>query len=876
MLGMHSALASRPRSRALWLVVLALSSSTACNFLSVAHPPRLPPTTTTLRPPTENPGPIADVDLTFDESGVPHVRAESEEDLAYGLGFAHGRDRAFQIDVLRHAAHGELTALFGEDFLGTDGQLRLLTYRLAEQEQMLSVRDLALATAYANGVNAGARHAGPSSEMRLLRRSFEPFTVTDVLAICRLQAWGLSADFEAELLRERALRRLPPDDPRRAELVRGVPSLGVPIVPSGRATGAPTDVGGPKDDGSAPPEETPELEPPNLDDELPLTPLVPSGAPSQTQSPRTTDSPTARAVLDLLGLTTRGASNAWVVEGARTKEGVPVVVNDPHLRHQAPSVFYLAHLAGKDFDVVGATFPGVPAVVIGHSRSLAWGMTTSLADTQDVVRIERDPQRTDRYIVDGKPRAFGRWVQRFEQDGEVLQSQVWRTTIFGPVLPPAFDYLTEPGVTYALLWAGFDPSIQSENISGFWDLARARSLDEARAALEKVGTPSQNVVIGVKDGDIGYHLMGKIPRRQNAAPVDRPRDGRASDAGWSGYLAMSEKPSLTNPPEGYIVTANQRVVDDGAYSSALGVRGLAPYRALRIHERLSVLLSDLAQAEGKKPDAATLTEVQQDVVSVEARRLAPHFARTCPSEVTGHPKDRVVAYCSALQQFDHSFDVSNAGALAFVWTHEALVVEILATHLGTDLALLMKDDPATLLAIEDAILREAAGEEPVLLDDLRTSEREGLAGFMARAAPIALDRLSDEDSSAPFDWRWGRVHTLAFKSPLAELPLVGGVFQTSPAPEAGHRSTIRAEGGTPVRTGAVFRMAVVVGDTPKGHMILDLGQSGHVGHPNAVDMRGDWSTGKLREMHTAKEKIPVAARLILEPRAKEQAPVPGT
>jgi acyl-homoserine lactone acylase PvdQ len=193
-------------------------------------------------------------------------------------------------------------------------------------------------------------------------------------------------------------------------------------------------------------------------------------------------------------------------------------------------------------------------------------------------------------------------------------------------------------------------------------------------------------------------------------------------------------------------------------------------------------------------------------------------------------------------------------------------VEILATHLGTDLALLLKDDPATLLAIEDAILREHAGEAPVLLDDLRTPEREGLAGFLARAAPLALDKLADEDSSSPYDWRWGRVHTLAFKSPLAELPVVGNVFQTTPSAEAGWRTTVRAESGIPVRAGAVFRMSVVVGEKPSGRMILDLGQSGHVGHPNAVDMRGDWATGTLRPMPIAKDKIPVRARLILEPR----------
>jgi penicillin amidase len=801
-------------------VTLCLAATLGCGvWLRSHHPPPADPALSVgvERIPNDR------IEILLDQDGVPTVYAEDEAGLVYGLGFMHGRDRAFQIRVLRAAALGRLTELFGERALDADRQLRILTYRLDEAAAAVSDEDRRLIERYLDGLDEGARHAGKTAEQSLLGDAWERLEIRDVVAIARLQSWNLSKDMDAELARSRLVARLPVGDARLKALLIDVPDDGAAIVSRHQDTA------------------------PELPDAPPL-PSKPTSAVPDSGADR------AEAFLASLGLERHGASNAWAVHGSRTESGKPILCNDPHLAHRAPGVFYLARMVTHNgrVDVTGGTFPGLPAVLIGHNQRVAWSMTTSFADTQDLVRVSVDPEDPRRYSVDGESKQMRSRTERFMAGDRELGSEELLGTVFGPILPSVWDSRKEPGNVYALMWSGFDGQASARQFTSFWDLARSRGIGQARAALEGVNA-TQSTLLATVDGDIGFHLMGTIPVRARAERLDLPRDGRSAAAGWSGNLTAEDKPSATNPELGYLVTANQRIAVDERARSRLGGYGATSHRARRITERLKAVL------DSGKANRESLKSIQLDSVSLEARDLAPVFARRCPTSARGHPPGRVRDFCESLKAFDGDFD-TDAPSLPFEFLLRALQAEVISLHAGDDIAAQIRGYPFITEAVEDAILMEDKGGRSPLFDDRRTPEHDGLDAFLQRAAARALDEMKDRDRLGRAGWRWGAAHTLSLKSPLAAAPLVGGSFATPPLEIGGNRKAPRADAGTPVTHGAVLRMAVEMTDPPTAGFILDFGQSGHARHADFGGMTERWNRAELIDLGGDYEAVKKRAR----------------
>ncbi len=758
----------------------------ASGCLARYAPPRLDPKTPLT---LELKGPEARVDIVLDARGIPHVFGQSEADLAFGLGFMHGRDRTFQVAVMKHAARGRLTELFGADGLPLDQQLRILSYRLPEAYAALSARDHTTLEAYAKGVNAGAAHAGPPAELALLDVPFGEFTAEDSFAIMRLQSWTLSGDHRDELARAQLLARLPPGDQRISLFDAPIWTGGVPIV---------------------------------------------SGAPVTQASPRVSPAVAKLTVNELpaaaaelahsLGLDQLGASNSWAVHGARTESGVPVLCNDPHLSHELPSVFYLAHLEHPDFTGVGVTFAGIPAVLIGHTRSLAWGMTVSYADSQDLFRLQVTGDGNG-YVVDGVTVPFERLEQRFKlgrkPDAEV-KTETWLGTRFGPVLPES-----TVRERYAVSWPAFEVGGSNvASISGFWDFLRAKNVEEATSAIERFQVAGQNVAMAFTDGTIAYRLATYAPQRPEGVTGRVPRDGSRSVE--TRLLKQTEKPSLTNPSKGFLVAANQRVIgDDDPHVGSVGTSGVPAHRARRIHERLEALLG------AKKATPDELLAIQQDIVSLEARDLVPVLGAACPSSTPRHEADQVKAFCAALRGFDGVFSTESLGALPFVSTLAALRAQVVRSVGFEEPKSLARSFPVT-NAVHLALL--SGGRSPLF--------GQGLESMMTAAVDDALDDVIARTGKRPSDWRWGAVHTLQFKGVLARAPLVGGFFTGPVTEQAGHGNTIRAESGLPVDHGAAMRMVVELSTPPRARFTIDTGQSGAPKEPHALDQFPAWTSGQ--------------------------------
>lgn len=752
----------------------------ACHPLSLYAPPELP----TGAPLQLESAVKGKVEVLIDGRGVPHIYAGTIPDAVYGLGFMHGRDRLFQVMLLQHASQGRLTELFGDELLATDRRLRLTAWGLDAQLAALGEDDRRILDAYAAGLTAGGQHAGQSAELALLKLQPPHFSARDALSILRLQAWQLAVDHLDELVRHRLLQQLGPDDPRRALFELPVPTGGVSITGAG--------------DGPAP--------------------------------------------LSMSGRDGHPGSNSWALDAAHTASGHAVLLNDPHLGHMAPGVFYLAHLETPGFSVAGATLPGAPLVVIGFGKHVAWGMTTSFADAQDLMLMKNAPGRDDAYLLDGEVVPYELVEQKFVLKGETRVEQ-WRGTRFGPLLPDGYPgaRAAEP---MALAWGAMQPgALNAELITGFFALAAAATPDDASAAVEKIRGSGQNVLLAFTDGSIAYRLAAFAPLRGAGENGRLPRDGSKSASAFSAFMPGSERPQVTAPATGYLVAANQRVIGDAdPRVGSIGQFAVPPSRARRIHERLDALLA------AGKPTVEELLAVQQDTISPEARDLVGPLGKLCPQGLPG--------FCGALSRFDGNFSKDSLTALPFVMFVDALNLEVVRS-LG------VSDDALARPVSSTLTLRNAVGS--ALLDGRpQTLVTPAIAERAARAANAELEEKLGSD---PARWRYGKLHVLQPKGQLSKAPLFGGFFEAEPHEEGGDGSAIRAEDGLPVTHGACLRMAVELSDPPVGRITLDTGQSGHPRDPHWMDQYADWSNGTPPKLPTARAEVEAAtvARIELLP-----------
>lgn len=782
--------------------------------------------------------PAASVESFVDEDGIPHIFGESETDVAYAQGFFHAKDRLWQIVTQRAGIFGRLTEILGEDSLESDRQARMIVYKIEEQFANISERDRALLDAYAQGVNAGAAYVGPTAEMRLLGVDFEPYEAIHALGIARFFGWALSTGMYSEIARD-IVRNYPMDESARAALLEGVDSLGAPVVRAEEHSG--------------------ELMPRPLQPEA----LAPYSGSASIHGPiRRAPIQRKKTYFEELSqlMLQRGSSNVWAVSGEHTESGHAQLAHDPHLRHSAPGLFYVVDLETEEFKVTGGSVPGAPGVLIGHGRHVAWGTPVSTVDVQDLVRIAPFDGRDDLYLLDGQPREYETVVQEYRlhpDDEEPLFKEEWKVTVFGPVLSDVWTFLTG-GQQYALMWPGHDPlSDEGRIVSSLMDLGKATNVEEATAAVQGLTSPAITIAMAFTDGTIAYRLSGDIPVRISDEPVGYPRDGRFSKAGWSGFLPAEMKPQLTNPARGYLVAANQPVVDpDGPQAHIIGQDGSSAYRARRINDRLEALL------ENGTASRQDIFDIQQDVTSAEAQVLAPILARHCPESVPNVDAAILDTLCTALMEFDGTFDVDSQGAVVYTRVLYELSEMILDLHAPT--AWFALGSGAFSSATYRAIVAEDQGMASPLFDFPFTEGHDGLAPFYADVIPRVLESIVADYGSDPANWRWGNMHTFSARSAgLSAVPVVGLLWTNPPTEQSGCRTCVRAERGDvethDIISGAVFRIDAEMSTPPDVGVIMQTGQSGHFGHRHSFDFHERWSRGETIKAAQTKEQAGAGA-----------------
>lgn len=681
----------------------------------------------------------ADVEVLRDAQGVPHVYADTAEDLFRAQGYVHAQDRFFEMDLRRHITAGRLSELVGADeaALQADVVVRTLGWRrTAEAElELLDDDTVAYLEAYAEGVNAYVGESSPGElslaytvlGLQLPEAEIEPWTPVDSVSWLKALAWDLRSNYSDELGRGLLLAR--GETPARvAQLYPDYPADNPVIVPDELLGQAPT--------ARAVPRPPPDAE----------RVLADTLARLQQAGP-------------LLAGTTEGlGSNSWVVSGEHTESGAPLLANDPHLAPSSPSTWHQVGLHCRQvddacpFDVAGFSFSGMPGVFVGRNADVAWGLTTLYADHTDFVLekvvdggYERDgqvlPLRTREEVVEvagGEPVTV---TVRETDAGPLLSDVLEPLGTVGRAMPvPPGAPPRGTGYAVSLRWTATEPG---RTMDAVFAIDRARSAEEVVAGARLLDVPGQNIVFAEQGegGSIGYVVPSRIPvRGQGDGTVPVP--GWSSAYGWTGYLPAESLPLVVDPDRGWMATANNRVTRTGT-GPYLGADTDQGYRAARIEAALAALV----QRGGVSADE--MAALQRDDVNPFAETLVPYLLDV---EGVDEFTDDGVAL---LEDWDGSQPAGSAAAAYF----NAVWAELLVATFHDELpAELRPDGGSRWFSAVDGLLRDP--DDP-WWDDLRTVDVvESRDEILRQALVAARLRLTREIAKDPGRWSWGAVHTL--------------------------------------------------------------------------------------------------------------------
>ena len=729
------------------------------------------------------PGLGATVTVTRDRHGIPRIQADSLRDGWYGLGFVHAQDRLWQMEAMRRLGSGRLAEVVGPKALASDRFFRLLSLgRLAEaQVARLKPETREALDAYAAGVNGwlATRGGALPPTFLVLRFAPEAWRPADSLIWAKLMAMRLSGNWRDELLRARLSARL--SEAQLSTLWPSYPDDG-PITVA-RADEPGTDA---------------------------LLERLAAALPDVVKAPG-------------------GMSNAWAVTGARTPSGRPLLANDPHLGLDTPILWYLARIHTPQWQGAGATVPGVPLVVLGHNGRIAWGITSTHSDQQDLFIERLDPADPNRYLTPEGSRLFSVRKETIRVRGEDDQILTVRESRHGPVLSdlvPVEKTVGGPGTVVALAAAYLDPEDRTPDAT--MGLNHARDWTSALAALESFHAPQQNITYADVDGNIGFVAPGRVPVRRSGRGW-MPAPGWTGEADWIGHIPFDQLPRVLNPPSGVLVNANNRITPKD-YPHFITDDWARPYRAQRIRDVIG------AEAPHGPDDAQRL---QMDAVSLMARDLMALLGEARPASAGGKRALQM------LREWDGAMARDRPEPLLFTaWLRE-LNRRVYADELGS-----LMDD---YWRLRPHVIKRIWDRDRAWCDDPRTLRAEGCEGLAA----AALDRVVAEGSGTHgpdlASWRWGQVHRFRLSHRiLGQIPVIGGLLDSFVETDGGQFTVNR--GGMRVGRdkdpyahvhGSGLRAVYDLADLSKSRFIIATGQSGNPLSAHFDDLAKKWSDGGM-------------------------------
>jgi penicillin amidase len=754
-------------------------------------------------------GLLGPVNITFDRWGVPHIRAQaSDMDVFFAQGYVHARDRLFQMELGRRAAQGRLSEILGSGAIEQDRFFRTWGFYRAAQASLPNHAEFTRRAleAYAAGVNQFMREGNLPFAFALLGFTPEPWTPADTVAWGKLQSYDLGQVWQDEIDNTFILSKVGVEgfNNLRADYPQDWPTILQPGDLRSVDERAGNDSSVVKRGGNLGVDAEP------MGSEVPRHTLLP-----QTLLVALQGVARFSERLSIAPQNPDQGSNNWVLSGARTTTGKPMLANDPHLRLQNPALWYIADLRGPSYHAIGATIPGVPGVFLGRNDRVAWGATNVRPDVMDlfVLDLEGQSYRTPTGLVPLRLRQ-----ETIQVRGGNSVTLTVRESEYGPIISDLGQAFLRPGLTagtaiatagqaVAVRWTGLEP--QDTTLDAYLGMNRARNAEEFRQALRRYVAPMQNFVYADVEGNIGYFAPGWIPIRD--------WDGRfpasaSKGQQWKGYVAFERLPQVANPREGFVSSANNRVLPHGGPDISSYTTEV--FRAQRIRELI------LATPKASLEDMARW---QGDTYSLIAREMLPGLLALQPQSEAARRLQ------NAVRGWDLRAELDSVGATAFAFYYREI-----SRMLEDELGLRYPPVPYTFVK--------------TLREDGRWCKNasagiQNCAQFMAQALEKAGAELERRLGPDPSQWRWERLHQATLNSTLASTPLIGGLFnRTIPTPGSMHTVNVaNYNQDTFLHTsGASLRTLFDLADLDKSLIVYPMGQSADVFSPHFDDLLWLW------------------------------------
>lgn len=736
--------------------------------------------------------------LSRDKQGVTHIHGSTDTDAFFALGYAHAQDRLWQLEVQKRTAQGRLSEIFGKESVSQDIWFRTLgLYQSASKSwDSLSPEAQTALQSYAAGINAWLE-SKPVLPLEFLLLDIEPelWHVHDSLAWIKVFALNLSDSYRQEITRFLATQML--TEEQLATVFHTYPS------------------------------------------DAPVTVMDLSRKNKQY----------GRGLIQLLALQKSledelkiggrfVGSNAWVVSAKYSEEGQTILANDPHLGLQIPSLWYAASLKGNRLDVSGMTLVGLPIVIFGRNQNIAWGGTAMMTDSQDLYFERINPDNPSHYLTNEGWKSF---EVRQEKIGvradfpsslraalKPVEIDV-RTTIRGPVISDVVNVFSQP---VSLEWTAL--SNQDTTFEGFYRLNYANNWNSFNAALSLHVSPNLNMLFSDKSGNIGYLGIGSIPiRKKGTGSVPVP--GWNSDYGWSGFVSADEWPQVFNPSQGYIVNANNKVVDEH-YPYFISHNWAPPARATRITQLLEEKI-----ASGSAFSLADMGRIQADTLNLPAQKLIPVLTALTPQ----NEKQRQAINYLSKWNGDMRRD-SNAASIFTVWMRflrQSLFADELTGQWGK------LQEKNLLTSVSNGVTLEnihfaLTSSSDNWCDNILSQEIESCEFILLESLDESIRQLTKLQGSDLSEWSWGDIHGTAYHHlPFSRMKLLDEIFERKIS-NGGDNNTVNVSSSSFDQSegylqtfGAGFRQIIGLNGQQTKHLLMNsTGQSGNVLSSHYDDM----------------------------------------
>ncbi|MDZ5474516.1 penicillin acylase family protein [Bacillus sp. 31A1R] len=693
------------------------------------------------------------VEVIRDTHGVPHIKAASERDLFIAQGYVQAQDRLFQMDLSRRQASGRLSEVVGEAAVDRDKYFRTLGLRRAAELSLKQYSGVPLQSLewFAEGVNQYINELRDSGkwpiEFKLMGYEPEDWTPVDSLTIGKFMGFDLGGHWEDQAFRHYLLQNFPEE--KAYDLFPSYPK-DAPFI----------------------------LSKEELDVEASFASAV---IPHEFNG-----------------------SNNWVVSGEKTASGKPLLADDPHLSLATPSIWYQMQLEAPTFNVSGVIFAGIPGIILGHNEHIAWGVTNTGPDVQDLYIEKRNPENKDEFLYNDEWEKAQIVKEPIKvKDKPTIDYEV-TITRHGPVVS---EFAADSGkdTVLSLQWTALQASNELEAVL---NMNKAKNWDEFEKALEQFHTPTQNFVFASQDGTIAYKANGRIPIRKKGDGL-LPVPGWTDEYEWIGYVPYDELPRVINPKEGFISTANNKVIND-EYPYHISHNWAQPYRQMRIQEFIQT---------NDKLTVDDMQALQMDLMNLQAREFVPVFV----DQLKSNEEQKVKKALSILKNWDYIDNKEEAAPLIFNLWMRKIQDTLFKDEISNEMMNLFGGKRQ---AVDELLRRADEGNPGPWIE-----EKGGLKIVLEKSLKLALSEIESLQGSELEDWKWGEYHQVAFTHPLSSIKPLNYLFnREGTMPVGGSQVTVQAaafrDDGI-VNHGGSWRFVIDTADMNKGYHLVGPGQSGH-------------------------------------------------